>query len=165
VLDGAGGFVGLLDRLRHMRDDEGGLPAGLGKYLAEQPCRSCGGARLRPESRAVRVAGTMLPAIASSTVTAARAWVAGLRMNGVAKAVLEPIRRELLPKLDFLDQVGLGYLTLERRGDTLSGGEAQRIRRAPAARCAARDAAAATPVPPRAARASGSRCAAPARTT
>ncbi len=111
-----------------MLDSEDGAPPSLTKYLAEATCGACQGSRLRPESRAVRVSGTRLPEIAAMNAIEARRWVEGLRMTGLARAVLDPIRRELVPKLAFLEQVGLGYLSLERRGDTLSGGEAQRIR-------------------------------------
>ncbi len=128
VLDGHDDFVGLRTRLKHMIEEAESIPPNLARYMAEATCMACGGSRLRPESRAVRVSGARLPEIAAMTASEARAWVEQLDFTGLARAVLDPIRRELVPKLAFLEQVGLGYLTLERRGDTLSGGEAQRIR-------------------------------------
>ncbi|HKY33143.1 MAG TPA: excinuclease ABC subunit UvrA [Candidatus Polarisedimenticolia bacterium] len=91
-------------------------------------CPACGGARLRPESLAVRVAGRSIAALASMTVRETLAWSRGLKLRGRALAVSGDILREIVPRLEFLEKVGLGYLTLDRPVTTLSGGEAQRIR-------------------------------------
>jgi excinuclease ABC subunit A len=91
-------------------------------------CPVCAGARLRPESLAVRVSGRGIGEIARCTVAEAAAFFAELELTGNDVAIAEPPLRELRARLGFLLGVGLEYLTLDRRGDTLSGGEAQRIR-------------------------------------
>jgi excinuclease ABC subunit A len=131
LLEGTDEFDGLVPRLRVYLEEEKG-EANLRRFLAESPCHKCGGERLRTESRAVRVAGTRIGEVACRTVAEALEWVEGLDLPARDRAVAEPIRRELLPKLRFLVEVGLDYLALDRRGDTLSGGEAQRLRLAAA---------------------------------
>ncbi len=91
-------------------------------------CPVCEGARLRPESRAVRVGGRGIAEVARYTVAEAEAFFNALQLRGNDVAIAEPPLRELRARLGFLMGVGLDYLTLDRRGDTLSGGEAQRIR-------------------------------------
>ena len=102
------------------------------KLLADLPpgatCYACGGQRLRPESLAVTVGGLSVGAVGRMTVGEARAFFDGLVLPGNDATVAEPPLREIRARLGFLVDVGLTYLTLERRGDTLSGGEAQRIR-------------------------------------
>ena len=98
-----------------------------GRRRSELPCRSCGGTRLRPEARAVKIAGRHIGEISALTVKETRGWL------GTLEGVLPPEVRdrvwpELTLRLELLDQLGLGYLTLERGADTLSTGEAQRIR-------------------------------------
>src|SRR5262249_55348561 len=88
----------------------------------------CGGERLRPQARAVRVGGKTIAKVTAATVAEARALVAGYRFGERDRMVASDILKEIEPRLRFLEQVGLGYLTLDRRADTLSGGEAQRIR-------------------------------------
>ncbi len=98
------------------------------KYFSEQPCDACGGKRLRPESLAVRLAGVGIADVAAMTVARASEHFAGLELSGNAKAIAAGVLREVQARLRFLLDVGLEYLTLDRSGPTLSGGEAQRIR-------------------------------------
>ncbi|HLQ38392.1 MAG TPA: excinuclease ABC subunit UvrA, partial [Planctomycetota bacterium] len=100
----------------------------LDRFRAAQPCPDCGGARLLPAARAVTFAGQSLPAVLALTIDAALAWVRGLELTGNAALIGREIVREVERRLLFLSEVGLGYLTLERRASTLSGGESQRIR-------------------------------------
>ena len=90
-------------------------------------CRACGGTRLRPEARAVKIAGRHIGDVAALTVVEARAWLGTLE-GQLPEEVRERVWPELTLRLDLLDRLGLGYLTLERGADTLSTGEAQRIR-------------------------------------
>jgi len=98
------------------------------KYLSEAPCRECAGTRLRPEARAVRVAGRTIVEVCADTVEASLAHFDALKLPPAAAHIANELVRELIARLRFLDSVGLGYLTLDRAAPTLSGGEAQRIR-------------------------------------
>lgn len=98
------------------------------KYFTEQPCEACGGRRLRSESLAVRIRELDIAAVTGMTVGDAQAWVAELELSGAQKIIAEGALREIVGRLGFLLNVGLDYLTLDRSGPTLSGGEAQRIR-------------------------------------
>ncbi len=99
------------------------------RYLREVPCEGCGGSRLRAESRAVRVSGRGLDAVGRATVHDTAAWFRdGLALSPQARHIAEGVLREIESRLGFLVDVGLGYLTLDRAGPSLSGGEAQRIR-------------------------------------
>jgi excinuclease ABC subunit A len=100
----------------------------LGRFATEQPCPDCGGARLRPEARAVRVAGMGLGELQDLSVQDARAHLDTLDLGADARAIVDRLLGELRARLAFLDQVGLGYLPLSRSMATLSGGEAQRVR-------------------------------------
>ncbi len=93
-----------------------------------KPCPVCHGERLRPETAAVKVAGKRLPEFVKSTVDEALAFVKTLKLKGAAAEIAVPVVRELRGRLEFLSDVGVGYLSLDRSGNTLSGGEAQRIR-------------------------------------
>jgi excinuclease ABC subunit A len=97
-------------------------------YMSDGPCRSCDGARLRPESAAVRVGGHSLPSIVALPVTRARQTLQGLELEGERATIAVELVREVVGRLGFLEDVGLGYLGLDRTGSTLSGGESQRIR-------------------------------------
>ena len=98
------------------------------RFVRERSCDACGGKRLRPESLAVRVSGKNIAAVTSMTVAEASAHVGGLSLGPSDRAICEGALREIEGRLRFLIDVGLDYLTLERSGPTLSGGEAQRIR-------------------------------------
>lgn len=100
--------------------------------LADTACPTCSGTRLNATARAVRFAGVGITDIAALSVTDVRRWVETLRVEGGMTAREADIARDLVPeiqsRLEFLEEVGLGYLTLDRGAPTLSGGEAQRIR-------------------------------------
>ena len=98
------------------------------QFLATTPCRACGGSRLRPESAAVRVGGKTLVEVSNLTIDAARSHLADMKLTGADKTIAAELRKEILNRLEFLVSVGLSYLSLERPGPSLSGGEAQRIR-------------------------------------
>ena len=100
--------------------------------LADTACPGCQGTRLNPTARAVRFAGIGITDIAALSVTDVRRWVETLQIEGGMSRREADIARDLVPeiksRLEFLEEVGLGYLTLDRGAPTLSGGEAQRIR-------------------------------------
>jgi excinuclease ABC subunit A len=100
----------------------------LAKYLSSQPCPTCQGARLTRSARHVFVAGRSVPDVASLPIGAAREFFAALSLPGRRGEIAAKIVKEISERLNFLVNVGLDYLTLERSADTLSGGEAQRIR-------------------------------------
>ncbi len=100
--------------------------------LADEVCPRCEGTRLNDQARAVRFAGLGIDEIASLSVRDVRLWIERLQAEGRLSAREQGIARDLIPeirsRLEFLEEVGLGYLTLDRGAPTLSGGEAQRIR-------------------------------------
>ncbi|HKG17412.1 MAG TPA: excinuclease ABC subunit UvrA [Solirubrobacteraceae bacterium] len=98
------------------------------EYMSVRPCPECGGARLRPESRAVTVGGKSLPEFTHLSARAALEWICGLELSEVDRQIARLVLREIEERLGFLDAVGVGYLSMERAAATLSGGEAQRIR-------------------------------------
>ncbi|HXY40425.1 MAG TPA: excinuclease ABC subunit UvrA, partial [Vicinamibacteria bacterium] len=103
-------------------DEEGEL-----RRVRGRACPACGGTRLRPEARAVRIGGRHIGEVAALTVRESRGWLSTLE-GVLPKEVRDRVWPELTLRLDLLDRLGLGYLTLERGADTLSTGEAQRIR-------------------------------------
>ncbi|NRF71888.1 excinuclease ABC subunit UvrA [Aquincola sp. S2] len=99
-------------------------PEGLGG----EPCPDCEGTRLNPVSRAIRFDTQAITTVAQWSVGEARQWVEGLKLIGRDAAIARDVVVEIRNRLEFLEEVGLGYLTLDRAAPTLSGGEAQRIR-------------------------------------
>jgi excinuclease ABC subunit A len=97
-------------------------------YMAEQPCPDCKGARLRPETLAVKVGGISIAEYTEMSARAAAEWIAALELSETERAIARLIVREISERLAFLENVGIGYLSLARSARTLSGGEAQRIR-------------------------------------
>ena len=98
------------------------------EYMTLRPCPECGGARLRPESRAVLVSGTPIHEFTALSARRALEWTRGLELSEHDRRIARLVLREIEERLQFLDNVGVGYLSLERAASTLSGGEAQRIR-------------------------------------
>src|SRR3712207_296436 len=92
------------------------------------PCPACKGARLRPESRAVLVGGLGIHEFSALSVRSARRWLGEVDMTDQQRRIARLILREIEERLRFLDDVGIGYLSMDRAAATLSGGEAQRIR-------------------------------------
>jgi len=113
-------------RFRHTKSDY--VKEEITKYMSVLPCQACHGARLKPESLAVLIGGRSITDVTKDAVTAAHRWFSGLRWEAQSRAVAEPIIKEITTRLQFLIDVGLGYLTLDRASASLSGGEAQRIR-------------------------------------
>ncbi len=95
---------------------------------ASEPCPACRGRRLRPEALAVRLGDRDIGTLVACTVDEARRFLEALELKGRERAIGEDLRREVVLRLGFLADVGLGYLTLDRAAPTLSGGEAQRLR-------------------------------------
>ncbi|RIK76284.1 MAG: ABC-ATPase UvrA [Planctomycetota bacterium] len=100
----------------------------LAQFRGPVPCRECGGSRLRPEARAVRLGGLAVHEITALPIDRAAAFFRGLSFAPAMQAVGQPLTAEIVRRLDFLLEVGLDYLTLDRGADTLSGGEMQRVR-------------------------------------
>src|SRR4030095_1870814 len=98
------------------------------KFMRELGCHACGAKRLRPQSLFVRVGGKGLADVMALSLKDAGAWVSAGGPGGAGRAIAEGPLREVRSRLQFLLNVGLDYLTLERPGPSLSGGEAQRIR-------------------------------------
>src|SRR6266545_3893692 len=99
----------------------------LRQYQLAKVCPACGGARLKPEALAVSVGGKTIAEVSALTVAAVRDWLGSLALPPFRRAVAVHILAELEARLSFVNDVGLGYLTLDRLTRTLSGGEAQRI--------------------------------------
>ena len=100
----------------------------LHSYLSEQPCQSCGGARLRPEAIAVTVGGRSINELAALSIEKAQKFFSKLKLDEEKAVIGAAVLKEIKARLKFMVDVGLGYLTLDRTSSTLAGGEAQRIR-------------------------------------
>ncbi|UYZ84795.1 excinuclease ABC subunit UvrA [Entomomonas sp. E2T0] len=123
-------FEGVLPNLerRYRETESQSVREDLAKLLSTQACPSCSGARLRPEARCVWVGKKTLPEVVALPVGDSHSYFSGLTLTGTKGAIAEKILKEISLRLEFLVNVGLDYLTLERSAETLSGGEAQRIR-------------------------------------
>jgi len=121
------GIVPNLER-RYRETDSDFSRERIEEYMTLRPCPECKGARLRPESRAVLVAGTAIHEFAALSARRALEWVSGLTLTEHDRRIARMVLREIEERLRFLDNVGVGYLSIERAAATLSGGEAQRIR-------------------------------------
>lgn len=123
-------FEGILPNMeRRYRETESQMVREeLAKYLNSQPCPECSGTRLRRDARHVLINKKNLPAITDMTIGNATKYFATLNLKGTKAKIAEKILKEILDRLQFLVDVGLNYLTLSRSAETLSGGEAQRIR-------------------------------------
>ncbi|HAS6253200.1 TPA: excinuclease ABC subunit UvrA [Vibrio vulnificus] len=123
-------FEGILNTLeRRYRDTESNsVREELVKYISTKPCTSCGGTRLRLEARNVFINDTTLPQIVELSIADALTFFATLKLDGQRAQIAEKVMKEINDRLQFLVNVGLNYLNLSRSAETLSGGEAQRIR-------------------------------------
>ena len=123
-------FEGILPNLerRYRETESQSLREDLARNLSTQPCQSCGGSRLRTAARHVFIEDRNLPDISHLPVGDAHDYFSQLSLPGRKGEIAEKILKEVRQRLQFLVNVGLQYLTLERSADTLSGGEAQRIR-------------------------------------
>ncbi len=130
LLHGDAAFVGLsgwLERVK-MSTRRAAVERQIDGFVQELTCPDCDGKRLRPEALSVQVQGLAIDEITAMTVDDAAAHFAKLRLTPSEKVIGDRIVAEIRAKLAFLQEVGLGYLSLDRRADTLSGGELQRIR-------------------------------------
>ncbi|KTA91732.1 excinuclease ABC subunit A [Aeromonas salmonicida subsp. smithia] len=123
-------FEGILHNMerRYRETESNSVREELSKYIANKSCTSCGGSRLREEARHVFVDNRNLSAIAEQSIGDALAFFEGLSLTGQRAQIAEKILKEIVERLGFLVNVGLNYLSLSRSAETLSGGEAQRIR-------------------------------------
>jgi excinuclease ABC subunit A len=121
------GIVPNLER-RYRETDSDFSREKIEEYMTLRPCPECHGARLRPESRAVLVAGTAIHEFAALSAQRALDWVRELELSEHDRRIARLVLREIEERLQFLENVGVGYLSMERAASTLSGGEAQRIR-------------------------------------
>ncbi len=123
-------FEGILNNMnrRYKETESNAVREELSKYLNSQHCPDCNGSRLRLEARNVFIDDTPLPTVAEFAIADALAFFQGLDLKGQKGQIADKILKEINDRLGFLVNVGLNYLNLSRGADTLSGGEAQRIR-------------------------------------
>lgn len=123
-------FEGILHNLeRRYRDTESNsVREDLAKYISNKPCSSCDGTRLKIEARNVFINDTALPTIVELSIADALTFFQELKLEGQRAQIAEKVMKEINDRLQFLVNVGLNYLNLSRSAETLSGGEAQRIR-------------------------------------
>jgi excinuclease ABC subunit A len=113
---------------RYRETDSSAMREHLAKYMNRKPCSSCGGSRLQKASRHVYINDVNLPYISSLSIAQALEFFSKLTLQGQKAEIADKILKEIIERLGFLVNVGLNYLSLERSAETLSGGEAQRIR-------------------------------------
>ena len=125
-----GKFEGVIPMLarRYKETDSPTIRGEIEKYMSVHPCPTCEGRRLRPEALAVTVHGKAIDELSRLSVSDLRAWMGLLPLDKRERAIAEKVVTEIQDRLSFLDDVGVGYLTLDRSSATLSGGESQRIR-------------------------------------
>jgi excinuclease ABC subunit A len=123
-------FEGIVPNLeRRYRETDSDLAREkIEEFMSLRPCPACKGARLKPESRAVLVGGVAIHELTSLSVKRALQWLADVQLSDTERHIARLILREIDERLRFLDNVGIGYLSMDRAAATLSGGEAQRIR-------------------------------------
>lgn len=123
-------FEGVIPNMerRYNDTDSGIIRDEIAKCLSNRPCHTCNGTRLSSIARNVLINNTTLPAITNMSITEADKFINSLSLTGNNAAIAEKITKEISDRLSFLLNVGLNYLSLARSADTLSGGEAQRIR-------------------------------------
>ncbi|HIF9161137.1 TPA: excinuclease ABC subunit UvrA [Photobacterium damselae] len=123
-------FEGILNNMerRYHDTESNSVREDLAKFVSTKPCASCHGSRLRQEARHVFIHETNLPQICEMSINEALAFFTQLELTGQRAQIAEKVLKEIKERLSFLVNVGLNYLNLSRSADTLSGGEAQRIR-------------------------------------
>ena len=121
------GIIPNLDR-RYRETDSAFIREELERFMNVRPCPSCGGARLKKESLAVKISGLNLFQVTRLSVKETKKWFTQLELNPRQALIARRLLKEILDRLEFLVNVGLDYLTLDRSSATLSGGEGQRIR-------------------------------------
>ncbi|MBJ7353446.1 MAG: excinuclease ABC subunit UvrA [Thermoleophilaceae bacterium] len=121
------GIVPSIER-RYAETDSDNAREFLEQVMALKPCAACDGARLRAESRSVRVDGLGLHEYTHLSAAAALEWISNVKLSNTERQVARLILKEIEERLNFLVNVGVGYLSMDRTASTLSGGEAQRIR-------------------------------------
>src|SRR5437763_8876604 len=123
-------FEGIINNLerRYRETDSDFSRAKIEEFMSLRPCPECGGARLRAESRAVLVGGTRIEDFCALSARRALEWLQHVELSDTDRHVARLILREISERLQFLENVGIGYLSMDRAAATLSGGEAQRIR-------------------------------------
>ncbi|WP_028773699.1 excinuclease ABC subunit UvrA [Shewanella waksmanii] len=123
-------FEGILNNMdrRYRETESNAVREELAKYINTQSCNSCGGSRLREEARNVFIEDLNLPVLTQWSIGEAMDYFSQLQLSGQRAQIAEKILKEVRDRLGFLVNVGLNYLSLSRSADTLSGGEAQRIR-------------------------------------
>ena len=121
------GVIPTLER-RYQETTSEAMKQAYEEYMAEETCPECGGKRLKAEARAVTVGGRSLPEVSDMSIADARTFFRSMELEGKRRVIADQILKEIDARLGFLEDVGLGYLTLSRAAGTLSGGEAQRIR-------------------------------------
>ena len=123
-------FEGILNNLnrRYHETESNSVREELSKYISNKSCSSCGGARLKTEARHVFIENTALPQVVEMSIYGALQFFESLKLTGQRAQIAEKILKEINDRLNFLINVGLNYLNLSRSAETLSGGEAQRIR-------------------------------------
>jgi excinuclease ABC subunit A len=128
--NGDANYAGLAKRLEELRRNatRDSLRESLDTFRAATPCPECGGSRIRAEGRAVRVDGVSMPEFNALPIHAAMARLDTIHFETAMQQVGPPLAKEIHGRLAYLERVGLGYLTLDRAADTLSGGELQRVR-------------------------------------
>ena len=120
------GVTGYLERLFRETDSDW-LKEEISRFMSEAPCLFCGGDRLKKSSLMVLVGGKNIADVVKFSIKEAKEFFSTLKLEGDAVAIAEPVFKEITRRLDFCVNVGLDYLTLDRRSSTLSGGEAERI--------------------------------------
>ncbi|MDE4054830.1 excinuclease ABC subunit UvrA [Glaesserella parasuis] len=125
-------FEGVLNNMarRYKETESNAVREELAKYINNRTCTDCEGSRLRREARYVFLEKTNLPMVSEKSIGEALEFFEGLHLSGQKAQIAEKILKEIRERLSFLVNVGLNYLSLSRSAETLSGGEAQRIRRA-----------------------------------
>ena len=123
-------FEGILNNMarRYKETESMSVREELAKNISNRPCADCGGSRLRPEARNVYIGRINLPQISEKSIGESLEFFQGLTLTGQKAQIAEKILKEIKERLEFLVNVGLNYLSLSRSAETLSGGEAQRIR-------------------------------------